>query len=229
MDVDSRLLSLLGGEIHCITMQIPAENPVLFWHPSVDGFYEQVTNRFHIVARITNRSGIAQASCMWRVKGTTSFTALPLTDSSGYFIGDIAAGNIAQTDEIEYYLTATTNNGKTATKPLNAANSGYYNIRFIPHTGVSAFEVHAQNYLFNAYPNPAATAVTIAFYAEAAGNASVSITDITGKLVKTIANSVQQGLNEARVDVNNLNNGIYFYTYTLDGNVIATRKFIVNK
>lgn len=229
VDIDSRLLSVLGGEIHCITMQIPADNPVLFWHPSVDGYYKDLQSDFHIVAKITNRSGIARALCKWRKKGETTFRDVTLTDSSGYFIGNISAPGLTTADEIEYYLEATTVNGKTATKPLNAANGGYYNIHFFIRTGVDDMMVQTKNYLFNAYPNPANSRITIAFYAETADNAAITVTDVTGKQIKTISNSVQNGLNEAVLDVSELNNGIYFYTYTLDGNVIATRKFIVNK
>lgn len=229
VDIDSRLLSVLGGEIHCITMQIPAENPVLFWHPSVDGYYPEIKNSFHIIAKITNRSGIATAMCMWRVKGQASFQAIDLTDSSGYFKGDIQAGNLAGTDEIEYYITATTNNGKTATKPLNVANGGYYNIHFMMRSGVDDHLVQAKNYLFNAYPNPASTKVFIPFYSERHAKALITITDITGKQVKTLETLANTGLNEAEVNTDDLNNGIYFYTYTTDGNVIATRKFIVHK
>jgi hypothetical protein len=181
------------------------------------------------VAKITNRSGIASAVCKWRKKGAATFNDITLTDSSGYFIGNISSPGLTSSDEIEYYLTATTNNGKTATKPLNAANSGYYNIHFVIRTGIDDQLVQARNYLFNAYPNPANTSVKIAFYAEQADRATITLTDVTGKVIKTISNPVVSGLNEAVVDVSELNNGIYFYTYTLDGNVIATRKLIVNK
>ncbi|MES2691724.1 MAG: agmatine deiminase family protein [Bacteroidota bacterium] len=229
VDIDSRLLSVLGGEIHCITMQVPAENPVLFWHPSVDGYYPEIKNAFHIIAKITNRSGIATARCMWRVKGQAGFQAIDLADSSGYFKGDIQAGNLTATDEIEYYITATTNNGKTATKPLNVANGGYYNIHFMMRSGVDDHLVQAKNYLFNAYPNPASTKVFIPFYSERQAKALITITDITGKQVKTLETLANTGLNEAEVNTDDLNNGIYFYTYTTDGNVIATRKFTVHK
>jgi hypothetical protein len=40
---------------------------------------------------------------------------------------------------------------------------------------------------------------------------------------------MQNGLNEVVVNLSELNDGIYFYTYTLDGNIIGTRKFVVSK
>jgi agmatine/peptidylarginine deiminase len=229
IDIDSRLLSELGGELHCITMQIPAENPVLFWHPSVDGFYSSIQNSFHIVAKITNKSGVTSAVCKWRLKGASTFNTINLTDSSGYFIGDIVANGLTAADEIEYYLSATTNNGKTAVKPITAPD-GFYSIFFTERTALAEFEIKPKNYLFKAYPNPASTQIKIPFYAIQGKMATINVTDISGKTVKQITPSnLQNGLNEAIIDLHDLNNGIYFYTYTLDGNIIATRKFIVSK
>jgi len=229
VDIDSRLLSELGGELHCITMQIPAENPVLFWHPSVDGYYPSVTNSFHIVAKISNKSSVATALCNWRLKGASTFNTVNLTDSAGFFIGNILANGITSADEIEYYLSATTNNGKTAVKPITAPD-GFYSIFFTERTALAEFEVSTKDYLFNAYPNPASTQIKIPFYAKQGKVANIKIADITGKIVKEITPAnLQNGLNEVNVDLHDLNNGIYFYTYTLDGNVIATRKLIVSK
>lgn len=229
VDIDSRVISPLGGEIHCITMQIPADNPVLFWHPSVDGYKTNFTNQFHIVARITNRSGIAQATCFWRIKGNANFSSFNLTDSAGYFIGDIVANGLTANDELEYYLSATTNNGKTVTKPITAPD-GFYSVYFAPRTALAEFEVTTKDYLFNAYPNPASASVTIPFYALSEGNVEIAVTDITGKLVKQInKNRVQNGLHEAVISLDDLNNGVYFYTYRLNNQVVGTRKFVVAK
>lgn len=229
VDIDARILSPLGGELHCVTMQIPAENPVQFWHPSNDGLHLSFSNTHHIVAKITNRSGIASAKCMWRVKGSPNFIELTLTDSAGYFVGDIVANAITMTDEIEYYLTATTNNGKTAVKPITAPD-GYYRIFFIKAVGVDNDLVETKNYLFNAYPNPAKNNLTMMFYAMQSGNAQITVTDVTGKVVlQPILHKAIVGLNEVSTNISELSNGIYFYTYQLNGTNIATCKFVVHK
>ncbi|TAE90150.1 MAG: T9SS C-terminal target domain-containing protein [Bacteroidetes bacterium] len=229
VDIDSRALSVLGGELHCITMQIPAENPVVFWHPGVHGFRSEFTNKFHILAKIVNRSGIASAKCMWRIKGTTTYNTLDLRDSLDFFMGDLVINGLTSADEVEYYLTATTNNGKTATKPITAPE-GNFNIHFAMRTGADEQLIQNKNYLFGAYPNPANEVVNILFYAENAGNSMITVTDITGKVVKQIEQkNTTTGLNELKLNVAELNTGIYFYTYVLNGNHIATRKFVVSK
>ncbi|MBW7844520.1 MAG: agmatine deiminase family protein [Bacteroidia bacterium] len=229
VDIDSRLLSPLGGEIHCITMQIPADNPVLFWHPSVDGFQPIFKNTFPIVAKITNKSGIANAKCYWRIKGNSSFNEIVLRDSSDFFVGEIVANGISNSDVIEYYLSATTNNGKTATKPITAPD-GYYSIFFSLNTALNEVAIFPKNYLFNAYPNPAKDKIIIPFNALNKADFTITITDILGKVVQTINPiDVKEGLNELILDVEQFNNGIYFYNLSVNHTILDTRKFIINK
>lgn len=74
------------------------------------------------------------------------------------------------------------------------------------------------------YPNPAATEITIE--TELNNNNSISILDVTGKLVKEIRFTT----NKINLSVSNLDNGIYFYNvYDVEGNVLHSNKFIVAK
>jgi agmatine/peptidylarginine deiminase len=224
--IDSRSMSPFGGELHCITMQVPAENPVLFWHPSVDGL-QSMRNNYRIVARITNKSGIQSATCLWRIRNKTSWASVTLSDSAGYFIGDITPGVIAQDDVIEYYLSATTQNGKTATKPITAPD-GYYMCHFTdPITSTDDVEVKAKDHLFNAYPNPATQQVTINFSALETADAQLTVMDITGKVVFTHSTVSELGLNKVTLDLTDWKSGVYFYSYTLGGKQIAVKKFVV--
>jgi hypothetical protein len=76
----------------------------------------------------------------------------------------------------------------------------------------------------NLYPNPAATDITIE--SSLNNNNSISILDVTGKLVKTI----RFVTNKINFSVADLDNGIYFYNiYNVDGNVLHSNKFIVAK
>lgn len=226
VDIDSRALSVAGGEIHCITMQIPAENPVHFWHPSIDGLQPMQTS-YRIFAQITNRSGISSAVCKWRVKGTNTWQTLSLTDSSNYYVGNLVPGNISVDDIIEYYLEAETNNGKTAVKPITAPD-GYYRIYFkTPPTSLNDIEVKPKDYLFGAHPNPATNQLTINFYAMEANQAEISIYDITGKKCFTEKTKARNGLNSVSLNVADWESGMYFYSYHLNGQLISTRKLIV--
>jgi agmatine/peptidylarginine deiminase len=225
-EIDSRALSPYGGEIHCITIQIPAENPVLFWHPSIDG-QQSLRNSYHILAKISNNSGIAQATCKWRKRGAASWSTLNLSDSAGFFVGDIADASLTLDDKIEYYLTATTNNGKTAVKPITAPE-GYYTVYFQTGVGIDENQVTEKDYLFGAYPNPAASQVTLPYFVMNAAESSVmSIMDLNGRKLKEYSLHPHYGLNKLELDLTGLDNGIYFYSYQTGGTYIATRKFII--
>jgi agmatine/peptidylarginine deiminase len=131
--IDSRALTPLGGAIHCITMQIPADNPIRFFHPKVAGLQSARSN-YHILSEIRNRSGIANASCFWKIKGESTWNEVGLTDSAGFYVGNISNPGFTVSDTIVYYLDATSNNGKNATKPI-VAPDGYYSFFFDENFG----------------------------------------------------------------------------------------------
>ncbi len=225
--IDARAVSPGGGSIHCITMQIPADNPVLIWHPSIDG-YKPLNAKLDITAKITNRSGIASAVCKWKKRNTSTWNTLTLTAAANdMFNGTIQPGTVTVSDTIDYYIEAVTNNGKTVVKPM-AAPEGTYMIHYKPYaTGLSE-RVLPENHVFGAYPNPAATAVTIPFQLIDAAHAEIHITDITGKEIEVKQlGALPVGLHKQTIDVEHYANGIYFYTVYQDGVSIGTRKLII--
>jgi agmatine/peptidylarginine deiminase len=234
--IDSRNITTNGGggAIHCITMQIPAENPVLFWHPSIDG-KQPIQSSYHIVAKISNHNGIANAKCYWRKRHDGHYTSFNLTDSAGYFIGDIQPGTLTTQDWFIYYLSATTNDGKTAVKPISAPE-GYYQVYFTDSTdnltlGVNNLDrITEKNYLFGAYPNPASNTFVIPFDLIENASIKIIITDILGKEMFTITkNNLQAGMYKEAIDASNFNNGVYFYSMIVNGIKISTRKLIIQK
>jgi agmatine deiminase len=225
--IDARAVSPGGGSIHCITMQIPADNPVLFWHPSIDG-RGALASSFPIEAKITNRSGIASAVCKWKKRTDNSWSEFTLTASADdMFNGTIQTGLLTDNDTIDYYLVAVTNNGKTAVKPITAPD-GFYSITFKPYPVGLNDEIIPKNYVFGAYPNPANTEIIIPFQLINKGNIELRITDITGKeLDYKNLGSVGDGLHKQQVSVGNYPNGMYFYTLYQNGLNIGTRKLII--
>lgn len=68
--------------------------------------------------------------------------------------------------------------------------------------------------LGNAYPNPTSGAsnITIPFTLGAGQNVTFTLSDVTGKQIKTVTKSFEAGENSVSFDVSNLNTGVYFYT-----------------
>lgn len=125
--IDIRAFDGMGGAIHCITKQIPAENPVRILHVPFNGNVEYKKS-YPIIANVHNRSGIANTLCKWRYKGESIWNQVPLAPASpDSFSGQIE--NKRNLDTIEYFLEVTSNNGKTMTKPITAP-AGFYSFSF---------------------------------------------------------------------------------------------------
>lgn len=226
--LDARILTILGGAIHCVNMQIPAENPITIWHPPVQDLQPKV-NSFHLVVKPTNKSGIAATKCMWRVKGTSSWNTINLSDSSDYKIGDIT-GNFQLMDDmtvIEYYITATSNNGKTVTKPITANNGGYYSFYFSEAASVDAELDAARNFAMNPIPNPTTGVFAIPVSFDKQMKVSANITDILGKHISTTDfGHKERGMSKLEFNLSNQAAGMYFIQITANGQLLATKRIM---
>lgn len=95
-------------------------------------------------------------------------------------------------------------------------------------TGEDGIEEPVTAKLFNAYPNPATSNVTIQY--DLAGrtignNAQIVITSLVGNRV--IAQPINNASGKTNIDLSNLVAGIYFYSIEVNGQAISTKKLIV--
>lgn len=81
----------------------------------------------------------------------------------------------------------------------------------------------ANNEILSIYPNPATSEVNVTFIAET--KTQVNLIDLTGRAVYSKITNVA-GLNQERIDVSNLDKGIYFLTLT-SANSKSTQKIII--
>lgn len=225
--IDSRLLTVLGGAIHCVNMQIPAENPVSIWHPPIQDLQPR-KNSFHIVVKATNKSGIANAKCYWKLRGTQDWKTVNLTDSSGYYVGDIT-GSFKLLDDnaaIEYYVTASSNNGKTMSKPIVANNGGYYTFYFSPAATTRELDF-SRNFALNPIPNPTTGnfVIPVSFDREMAVTADV--VDVMGRHISTIDfGKKQNGMSKLNFDLGSQPSGMYFIRLVADGQLLGTSRIM---
>ena len=140
--IDVRTFNGMGGAIHCITKQIPADNPVRILHKSVVGNASDMHgNDIPVSAIVTNRDGIAHAECIYRIGGA-EWDTLRLAANGNKFSSriptasivdgfpDTSAAKLDTTVTVDYYLSVTTTTGKTVTKPMTARQGGYYTFYF---------------------------------------------------------------------------------------------------
>ena len=158
--IDMRSFDGSGGSIHCITKQIPADNPVRIIHKDIYGKVNPVmpnsTEQYiPFSAIITNKSGIKEASLCYTTddkqwfevkltaNGNCWHADVPLSDFTGG--QPIPAGGIP----VSYYLSATSNNGKTVTKSINAQKGSLYGF-----TITSAVEYDKNQFNYATEPVP---------------------------------------------------------------------------
>lgn len=224
--IDARLLTVGGGAIHCVTMQIPAENPLRIWHPAlVDE--QPLASSFHLIASMTNKSGISAASCKWRKKGMTTWTTVPMVDSSAatYKLANIT-GSFTSADTIEYYITATSVNGKTVVKPLTAPN-GYYTFYFDNSLSVAQLD-NNRNFVLNPVPNPSNGQFYIPVSLENPMKVTATVTDIMGRVLATTDFGKRtNGISKLEFDMSTTISGIYFIHINAGGQTLDAKKIII--
>jgi hypothetical protein len=77
-------------------------------------------------------------------------------------------------------------------------------------------------------PNPFSESTTINYTVpEGAGNASMVIYDMSGRMIKEV--ELANGTGQLNVYASDLSSGTYTYSIVADGNVIDSKKMVVNK
>ncbi|MCC7246398.1 MAG: T9SS type A sorting domain-containing protein [Saprospiraceae bacterium] len=82
--------------------------------------------------------------------------------------------------------------------------------------------------LFQNTPNPVNGVTTIAFNLPEAGEATLTIATVDGRVVKTVSGNFVKGMNKVEVNSNELESGVLFYQVQ-SGNYNATKKMVVVK
>lgn len=76
------------------------------------------------------------------------------------------------------------------------------------------------------YPNPASNFINLDFnLTPAVKQAKVRVVNILGSVVKEA--DIDRGNNQLRMDVSDLDNGVYFYTILINGDTYKTKKLVI--
>ena len=213
--IDVRTFDGSGGAIHCITKQIPADNPVRILHPSITGNTGSLytTTNASVRATVTNRSGIEHVSLFWRAdEGEWNEVNLTADASEeNLYTGEIPTSTVSVSGEyatIEYYISATSNNGKTITKPMTASQGGAYTFYLGTNPDVLDIQAVDEQGFGQFYPNPTNGRANININLSDNDNYAVQIIDMMGR-------TVHQGQLQASgsivytIDTHKLAQGIY--------------------
>lgn len=78
------------------------------------------------------------------------------------------------------------------------------------------------------YPNPVVSNATIELNLTKKSNVSMNVVDVLGKLVASNSYNLNSGNNKINLDVNNIENGVYFIELNVNGST-STKKITVTK
>ncbi|MFH1120506.1 MAG: T9SS type A sorting domain-containing protein [Bacteroidota bacterium] len=134
------------------------------------------------------------------------------------FTGDITYGALLGTTTSKFVFFDMDNQSDTSFVIVN------FNIGYL---GVPA----AQSGLIkmvNAYPNPASSVVFFDYKLPVnSAKAGIRITNLLGTIIDELVLEKTEG--KAILNVNNLKNGIYFYSLMINNSATITRKFVVKR
>ena len=219
-----------GGAIHCITKQIPADNPIRILHRSITGNanYYSSTDAY-IEAIVTNNSGIASVKCHWRADGGRwkELTMAPTSTPNTYAVS-IPTTQLSRTsagyNKIEYYLSATSNKGKNITKPMPArwGGDGYYTFYLGNNQPQTSITSVGNDPIGHFYPNPAREESTIDINLQDGTSWTVRIIDMNGRCVYD--GRLQAEMAHFTLHTRQLASGLYHVVFTnSDGHSIVRR------
>ena len=235
--IDSRILTPLGGALHCITMQIPAENPVFIKHAQYKGEYYfadilENESKIPMMGTIRNKSGFKSgklhykcaASEEWLVTDVTIMEDVAGNVSDFKFEAEIDFFELAcgYKNDINYYFEFETNNGKTAYRPFTGPE-GYYtfNISDMPSSVDNTLVVSN----VRLYPNPANDLVYITL-PDSYTDLKITVTDMLGNHVGSYSISGSESV--AALNVSDYQSGMYICKIS-DGKQFKILKLIVTK
>ena len=204
IDVDNsgeNLISLLGA-IHCITHTIGVDEPLWIVHQPVDEAAQAAT--VTIDARIEHSSGIQEAIVYSR-EASGDFVATPMT-----FIGnevwsaDLTMPNMAS--QVDYYIQATANSGKTLARPL-VAPDGYWTINV---GNLSVEDLTSMHFISAAVPNPTTGSVEFRLN-QIHESVKVSIYNVLGQ--ELYRGMIPQGHGNYRLELNSTWQGVLWVQF----------------
>jgi len=175
-------------------------------------------------------------------------TAFVLEDNQHYVFcivsedDEISLGSDTKTDYLSNMFaessvgSPTTNDGNIVSPIYN--DNGWFAIGYgtdiVAAIGLNLFdpielgvEEAVENEEITAYPNPAVDMLTIPF-ANKEGNATINITDVTGKIVSTQQVNLT-GVNTLKLDVTSIESGMYVFNVSYENGTTSTFNVVINK
>jgi hypothetical protein len=173
--------------------------------------------QFHSNAGNANRFDV-----YYRKKGIVSWTHKIISGNKRW----ININGLQPDTDYEWYVTATCDSGNSLPSPRSSFTTESDQPGITSSSTALPEEQGLQSQL-KIFPNPTNGRTIISFTTPKAGGVSLTIYDVTGRVIKTIANAeLNEGDHTFNLDVKNFRAGIYLLRMQ-SGQISQTRKFIV--
>ena len=204
-----------SGAIHCITHCIASNDPLLIVHQPIRDTLVPNNPPFNAIrAFIKHRSGIQQAKLYYRMGGSSSFYEVNMhavPNQPNYWEAEIQFP-ITKGIPIpyDYYITATSNSGKTQKRPITAPN-GFWSFTLDLDVSILENKNNTITKLGDIYPNPASAITCIPVETTKEVAATIELFDMIGEKVQTIyEGKIASGNKNFFINAADLSKGIYF-------------------
>ncbi|MCH3923617.1 MAG: agmatine deiminase family protein [Bacteroidales bacterium] len=237
--IDVRAFDGFGGALHCITKQIPAENPIRIYHDPIHWLNTTNINTPQVALNIIsqNHSGINNVKVYYKRASESTWNESTATLlSNNMYQGSVTIDLNTTRDTLYYYISSTSNNGKTITKPMTAPQ-GYYKLVYGRDvSGISQGEIYSSiccqvsqkelQGIGQIYPNPTNNEAKINLSQSLSSNLIYKIVNLKGQVVRY--DKVTKGSSMISLNVENLKPGSYWVIFT-DGNLSTSRQLVIAK
>lgn len=182
----------LAGALHCITHTVGVGDPLLISHRAQsDQFFGTLGGGsggfmdFPQKAIVKHRSGVQSVDLYYSVDSGATFQMLPMqpTGNSDEFEASIPVAVVNGVFQVQYYIHAQSQSGKSITRPMPALQGGAY--RFEVEFQMSVEEGSMLD-ATRIYPNPASAITCIELPHSVSGDFRIDLFDARGRHVETI-------------------------------------------
>lgn len=206
--------------VECVTTSITSDNYDEYFGTSLAGLFETLVRAVNPHVKLNDFM-------------SHGYYILDLNDARAqadyYYVPGVATPSTVET----FYKAVYTNNnenylqGSTVPSPPKVVQELPAPDPTMTTSGTG--DLHNQLAVFGLYPNPVSNYATVNYALQGSHKVKVVLSDVNGREIQTLSNQRQgNGIYELRFNTDKLNTGIYFAHISLDGQIVATQKFVKN-
>lgn len=182
----------LAGALHCITHTVGVGDPLLISHRAQsDQFFGTLGGGTGGVmdipqkAIVKHRSGIQSVDLYYSVDSGATFQMVPMqpTANPDEFEASIPVAVVNGVFQVQYYIQAQSQSGKSITRPMPALQGGAYRFEVEFQMGVEEGVMRGATRI---YPNPASAITCIELPHAVSGDFRIDLFDARGRLLESI-------------------------------------------